>query len=92
MNFLIDVTPIPNWVLLFSKFLALLKCNAATMIMIGGIVIQTYNVYFKFEIQTSLELYAIKLIHFVIWAALALFGQTLFKNYLLGFLFYYYFL
>jgi ABC-2 type transport system permease protein len=88
MNFLIDVTPIPNWVLLFSKFLALLKMQIVLLIVIiiGGIAIQTYSGYFNFEIGHYLfELYGIKLIHFVIWAFLALFIQTLFKNYLLGF-------
>lgn len=88
MNHLIDVTPTPNWVLLFSKFLALIKMQVALLavIMIGGIMIQCYNGYFNFEIGHYLfELYAVKLVHFVIWAFLALFIQTLFKNYLLGF-------
>ena len=88
MNHLIDVTPIPNWVLLFSKFLALLQMQVVLLavIMIGGITIQAYNGFFDFEIGHYLfELYAIKLVHFVIWAFLALFIQTLFKNYLLGF-------
>jgi ABC-2 type transport system permease protein len=88
MNHLIDVTPIPNWVLLFSKFLALLKMQMLLLavIMIGGIAIQCYIGYFNFEIgQYLFELYAVKLIHFIIWAFLALFIQTLFKNYLLGF-------
>ena len=88
MNHLIDVTPIPNWVLLFSKFLALLQMQVVLLavIMIGGIAIQSYNGFFDFEIGHYLfELYAIKLVHFVIWTFLALFIQTLFKNYLLGF-------
>ena len=88
MNHLIDVTPIPNWVLLLSKFLALVQMQIVLLavIMIGGIAIQSYNGYFNFEIGHYLfELYAIKLVHFVIWAFLALFIQTLFKNYLLGF-------
>ncbi|MEZ7506787.1 M1 family aminopeptidase [Flavobacterium sp. Arc2] len=88
MNHLIDVTPIPNWVLLFSKFLALFKMQMVLLavIMIGGIAIQCYKGYFNFEIGHYLfELYAVKLVDFVIWAFLALFIQTLFKNYLLGF-------
>jgi ABC-2 type transport system permease protein len=88
MNFLIDVTPIPNWVLLLSKFLALLKMQIVLLavIMIAGIAIQTYNGFYNFEIGHYLfELYAVRLVDFVIWAFLALFIQTLFKNYLLGF-------
>lgn len=88
MNHLIDVTPVPNWVLLFSKFLALFKMQMLLLavIMIGGIAIQCYKGYFNFEIGHYLfELYAVKLVDFVIWAFLALFIQTLFKNYLLGF-------
>jgi ABC-2 type transport system permease protein len=39
------------------------------VIMIAGIAIQSYNGYYNFEIGHYLfELYAIKLIHFVIWA------------------------
>lgn len=88
MNHLIDVTPIPNWVLLFSKFLALLQMQIVLLavIIVGGVAIQSYQGYFNFEIGHYLfELYAIKLVHFVIWSFLALFVQTLFKNYLLGF-------
>jgi ABC-2 type transport system permease protein len=60
--------------------------------MIAGIAIQSYNGYYNFEIGHYLfELYAIKFIHFVIWAFLALFIQTLFKNYLLGFFVYLFF-
>jgi ABC-2 type transport system permease protein len=41
--------------------------------MIAGIAIQSYNGYYNFEIGHYLfELYAIKFIHFVIWAFLAL--------------------
>jgi ABC-2 type transport system permease protein len=48
------------------------------VIMIGGIAIQSYN-GFWFWNRTFFELYAIKLVAFVIWAFLALFIQTLFK-------------
>lgn len=88
MNHLIDVTATPNWVLLFSKFLALVKMQVVllSVIMIAGILFQIYKGFYDFEIGHYLyELYAIRLIHFVIWALFALFIQTLFKNYLLGF-------
>ena len=88
MGNLIDVTPIPSWVLLSSKFIALLKMQVLllVLILVAGVMIQTYHGYFNFEIGHYLfELYGIKLINFVIWALLAVLIQTLFKNYLLGF-------
>lgn len=88
MNHLIDVTPIPNWVLLFSKFIAVVKMQIVLLltIMVAGIAIQTYKGFYDYEIGHYLfELLALKLIHVVIWATLAVIVQTLFKNYLLGF-------
>lgn len=88
MNHLTDVTPTPNWVLLLSKFIAIVKMQVVLLavIMISGILFQIYKGYFNFEIGHYLqELYGLKLIHYVIWAFLALVIQSLFKNYLLGF-------
>ncbi|MGL2962527.1 M1 family aminopeptidase [Flavobacterium sp. RSB2_4_14] len=88
MNHLIDVTPTPNWVLLSSKFIAIVKMQIVllSVIMISGILFQIYKGYYNFEIGHYLfELYGIELIHCIIWALLAIFIQTLFKNYLLGF-------
>lgn len=88
MNHLIDVTPIPNWVLLTSKFIAIVKMQILLLllILIAGVSIQAYNGYYNFEIGHYLiELYGIKLLNFVVWAFLAILIQTLFKNYLLGF-------
>lgn len=88
MNHLVDVTPTPNWVLLLSKFIALVKMQVVLLlvIMVSGVMFQMYRGFFDFELDHYLfELFAIKLIHFVIWAFLAVFIQTLFKNYLLGF-------
>ncbi|CAM3930655.1 MULTISPECIES: ABC transporter permease/M1 family aminopeptidase [Flavobacterium] len=88
MNHLVDVTPTPNWVLLLSKFIAIVKMQIVLLavIMISGILFQMYKGYFNFEIGHYLkELYTISLIHYVIWAFLAIVIQSLFKNYLLGF-------
>lgn len=88
MNHLVDVTPTPNWVLLLSKFVALVKMQMVLLfvIVLAGVLFQIYKGYFNFEIGHYLtELYGIRLIHYVIWALLAVFIQTLFKNYLLGF-------
>ena len=88
MSHLIDATPIPNWVLLGSKFIAIIKMQIVLLlvIMIAGILFQIYSGFYDFEIGHYLkELFGLKLIHYVIWALLAVFIQTLFKNYLLGF-------
>ena len=87
INNLVDATPIPNWSLLLSKFIALLKMQAVLLlvIMVGGMLIQVYHGYYKFEIGQYLsELYGLKFIHFIIWAMLSLLVQTLIKNPYLG--------
>lgn len=86
-NHLIDVTPIPNWTLLFSKFLALLKMQVVLLfvIIVAGMIFQIYRGYYNFEIgQYLYELFVLKFIHFAIWALLALFIQTLVGNAYLG--------
>lgn len=88
MSNLIDVTPIPNWVLLSSKFIALVKMQIVLLliIIIAGVSIQAFHGYYNFELGNYFfELYGLKLINFVIWTFLAILIQTLFKNYLLGF-------
>ncbi len=88
MKHLVDVTPIRNWVLLFSKLIAILKMQICLLllIVIAGVAIQAYHQYYNFELGLYFfELYAVKFISFIIWALLALFVHTLFKNYLLGF-------
>jgi ABC-2 type transport system permease protein len=88
MSHLIDVTPIPNWVLLFSKFIAVVKMQISLLllILVAGVLIQSYHGYYNFEIGHYLfELYGIKIFNFMAWALLAVFVQTIFKNYLLGF-------
>lgn len=87
MNHLIDVTPVPNWSLLLSKLIALLKMQALLLlvVMIGGMTIQIYHGYYNFEIGHYLyELYILNFIGFVIWALLSLFVQILIGNPYLG--------
>jgi ABC-2 type transport system permease protein len=86
-NHIVDVTPVKNWTLLVSKFVALLKMQLVMLavIVVAGILFQIYNGYYNFEIGHYLyEVYALKFIHFVIWALLALFIQSLFGNPYLG--------
>jgi ABC-2 type transport system permease protein len=87
MNHLMDVTPIPNWSLLLSKLMALLKMQALLLlvIMVGGMMIQIYHGYYNFEIGHYLyELYILNFIGFAIWALLSLFVQVLIGNPYLG--------
>lgn len=87
VDHLIDVTPTPNWVLLVSKLVALLKMQIVLLLVIlfGGLVIQIYNSYYNFEIAHYLfELYVLNFVHFAIWALLALFVQVLIGNAYLG--------
>lgn len=84
---LVDTTPVNNEVLLFSKFLAVLKMQLVLLAvsMLAGILFQIYKGYYHFEIDQYLfQLYGLDFIHLVIWAFLAVFIQTLFRNPYLG--------
>ncbi|SEE35365.1 ABC-2 type transport system permease protein [Tenacibaculum sp. MAR_2010_89] len=86
-NHIIDVTPVKNWALLLSKFAALLKMQLVMLavIVVAGVLFQIYKGYYNFELgHYFFEVYALKFIHFVIWAMLALFIQSLFRNPYLG--------
>ena len=84
---LIDATPIPNWSLLLSKLIALIKMQFVllSIIMISGILFQIYNGYYNFEIGHYIyELFVLNFVNYLIWALLALFVQTLVGNPYLG--------
>ncbi len=86
-NHIVDVTPVKNWTLLFSKLIALLKMQLVMLavIVVAGMFFQIYKGYYNFEIMHYLqEVYGLKFIHFVIWALLALFIQSLLENPYLG--------
>lgn len=88
MNGLIDSTAIPNWVLLIAKLFALIwmQIFLLSLVLIGGVLIQTLNGFYDFEIGHYLfELFGLQLVTFVLWAIVALFVQTLFTNAYLGF-------
>jgi ABC-2 type transport system permease protein len=87
VNHIVDVTPVQNWALLGSKFIALLKMQVVLLaiIVLAGVLFQIYKGYYNFEIGHYLfEVYGLLFIHFSIWAFLALFVQTLIKNQYLG--------
>ena len=85
---MVDATPIPNWTMLFSKFLALLKIQLVLLllIMVAGMFIQTYAGFYDYEISLYLkDLYLIRIWNIMAWSLLAIFIHTLIPNYLIGF-------
>ncbi|MEO9871759.1 M1 family aminopeptidase [Ekhidna sp.] len=88
INQLVDATPIPNWTMLLSKFVALIKIQALLLflIMISGILIQTYAGFYDYEIGFYLkDLFFLRIWNIVVWSLLAIFLHTLIPNYLIGF-------
>ena len=85
---LVDSTPVPNWTLLFSKLIALLKMQLVLLavIMLAGMLYQTYKGYYDYEIGHYIkELFGLKFLNYLVWALLSIFIQTLVKNQYLGF-------
>ena len=87
MNLLVDSTPIPNWSLLLSKFIALIKMTF--LIYAVGIVtciaVQAYHGYYHFEITQYLtEFFVFDFSICLVLIIYSLFIQSLFKNYLVG--------
>ncbi|MCB0560938.1 MAG: hypothetical protein H6573_24210 [Lewinellaceae bacterium] len=84
---LVDSSPVPNWVFLFSKLIALIRMQVVllSLIMVGGIMVQLANGYYKLEIGLYVfQLFGLYLPGLIIWAFAALFVQTLFNNPYLG--------
>ncbi|WP_179346550.1 ABC transporter permease/M1 family aminopeptidase [Winogradskyella ursingii] len=87
INGLEDVTPIPNWSLFLSKFIAIVKMQILllSVVMVAGILFQLYKGYYEIELGLYIkELFGLRLINYVIWAFLALMVQTLIRNPYLG--------
>lgn len=83
INLLLDATPIPNWILIVSKVVAIAKMQLLMlgMVMIAGISFQVYKGYANFEISHYLfDLFFLNFSLFLLWGLLALFVQTLIKN------------
>ncbi|MEO9483589.1 MAG: M1 family aminopeptidase [Ekhidna sp.] len=88
INQLIDVAPMPNWAMLLSKFIALVKIQAVLLIliMISGILIQSYAGFYDYDIGLYLkDLYLLRIWNIVVWSLLAILIHTLIPNYLIGF-------
>ncbi len=87
MKQLLDVCPMPNWVVVFGNFLALVKMQALLLsfIIVGGIGVQISRGYYQFEPGLYLfETYVLNLPSLAIWAFAAVFVQTLIRNPYLG--------
>ncbi|MDG1245462.1 MAG: hypothetical protein P8N74_03050, partial [Polaribacter sp.] len=70
-NHIIDATPIPNWSLLVSKLIALIKMQLAllTVVLISGLLFQVYSGFYDFQIGLYIyELYILNFIGYLIWA------------------------
>ena len=88
MNLLVDATPVPNWSLLLSKFIALVEMVAVVFLVgiLSGTMIQIYYGYYNFEFgQYFTDLFGFQLIDYVIVILFSLFIQSFFRNYLIGF-------
>lgn len=88
MASLIHSTPTKTWVIFGAKLCAisLMQIILLSTIIIMGIIIQSVQGYYSFEIGLYLkELYGIQFIGLFIWSLLALSIHTVFKNYFIGF-------
>lgn len=88
INQLVDVAPMPNWTMLLSKFIALLKIQVVLLIliMVSGILIQSYAGFYDYDIGLYLQdLYFLRIWNIIVWSLLAIFIHTLIPNYLAGF-------
>ena len=84
---LVDCTPAQDWVLLGSKFIAIINMQVLMLllIMIAGLSFQVYKGYNHFELGVYLSsLFAIDLLRYILWTMLAFFVQTLIRNAYIG--------
>ncbi|MCL7987541.1 hypothetical protein M8998_06285 [Sphingobacterium sp. lm-10] len=89
MDLLVDSTAVPNWVLYFSKILALLQMTVLILLtsMLTGIGYQIYHGFYHFEIGHYLmELFVLDLPKYLVFVLFGLFIHSFFKNYFVGFI------
>ena len=87
MDQLLDATPQPNWVFAFSKFLGIVKLILVMYVvgLIMGVLFQTTEAYFQYELGLYLKLFAIDLLAWIPYIALSFMIHSLIKNYIVGF-------
>lgn len=89
VNLLIDATATPNWVLFFSKYIALLKMIIVIFLIgiVSAIGYQVYSGYYNIELGLYIEkIFGLEMLRYLVWVAFAFFIQSLFKNYGAGFM------
>ncbi len=82
-----DATPVPGWAQFFSKLGALMLVLALLnfVILVCGVLMQALKGYYNFEIGLYLqELFGIRLLDYLLFAALAMFVQVVVNNKYLG--------
>lgn len=87
VNHLVDTTPVPNWALLFSKVIALLKMQWVLLfvVLMSGVSFQVFNGYTNLEIDHYfIDLFLLTSLGYIVWAFLSIFIQTLIGNPYLG--------
>ncbi|MEM9858043.1 MAG: M1 family aminopeptidase [Bacteroidota bacterium] len=87
MDQLLGSSPVGDWVLVVSKFFALVKMQVVLLALVGmaGLIVQTVNGFFDYNFGHYLfHLFVLNLLGCVIWACLAILMQTLFTNAYLG--------
>lgn len=88
INLIVDTTPMPSFVGLFSKFLGLLWIYVITIfiLIVCGVLIQVMYGYYKFELPIYFSsLYTNTLSFLVLYTLLAMFVQVMVNNKFLGF-------
>ncbi|KKX48455.1 ABC transporter permease/M1 family aminopeptidase [Sphingobacterium sp. IITKGP-BTPF85] len=88
MGGLIDASPVPNWVLLLSTLIAIIKMQLALLlvVIVTCMAFQVYHGYYTFEIgQYVMNLMVYGMLSNIAWLFVSVFVHTLFKNYLTGF-------
>ena len=85
---LVDATNTPNWVQYMSKFIAIVKVQILllSIIMVTCISMQLIDGFYNIEpLHYFTELFILELPKYIVWAALAMFIQSLFSNFYIGF-------
>ena len=87
MGDIASVAPVPNWVAMLGRFLALVAMLATlqAVLMGAGVVLQAMRGYYRFELDVYLELlFGIKLVDYVLLAVLAMTVHVIVNHKYLG--------
>ena len=87
INQLVDATAIPNWVLMGSRFLAIIKMQVLLLLllMLTGITLQLINGHWQLDLGLyAFHLFVIIFSKLIVWAMTAFLVHTLITNTYLG--------